>query len=154
MWDADVYPRIWSYGKWAHILVRLNLARDRDIIKTWDKYGIFPDVLFQIGEGADHDHQIEIEKVIRQSDAYSDELFCVARCCDFCHVLHKHYLSCRKVRKILFKGEVVNVDNLHHMRMLTLRSDEISTVSSDKLNIFLNHNARVIYAMSAKGRKT
>ncbi len=45
--------------------------------------------------------------------------------------------------KVALKGEIVTVDNGHHLRTLTLRSDEIGRYPSDKLNIFLNQGTKV-----------
>ena len=42
------------------------------------------------------------------------------------------------------QGEVVAVDNLHSMKMLTLRSDEIGAFPNDSLNIFLDSNTKVM----------
>jgi hypothetical protein len=41
------------------------------------------------------------------------------------------------------KGEIVAMDNGHHIRTLTLRSDEIGRYPNDKLNIFLNKDTKV-----------
>jgi hypothetical protein len=46
-------------------------------------------------------------------------------------------------QKDTLKGEVVAVDNLHHISMLTLRSDEIGRFPNDRLNIFMNKNTSV-----------
>lgn len=41
------------------------------------------------------------------------------------------------------QGEVVAVDNLHSMNMLTLRSGEIGAFPNDSLNIFMNGSTKV-----------
>jgi hypothetical protein len=41
------------------------------------------------------------------------------------------------------KGEVVAVDNLHHIGMMTVRSEGIGNFPNDKLNIFLDENTTV-----------
>ncbi len=41
------------------------------------------------------------------------------------------------------KGEVVAIDNGHHLETLTLRSEKIGQFPNDKLNIFLNKSTRV-----------
>jgi hypothetical protein len=41
------------------------------------------------------------------------------------------------------KGDVVAVDNLHNVKMLTLRSGEIGKFPNNSLNIFLNRDTRV-----------
>ncbi|HUI45232.1 MAG TPA: hypothetical protein VL122_04450 [Nitrospirota bacterium] len=51
--------------------------------------------------------------------------------------------SQQAVQKDTLKGEVVAVDNLHHISMLTLRSDEIGRFPNDRLNIFMNKNTSV-----------
>lgn len=38
------------------------------------------------------------------------------------------------------RGEVVAVDNLHPLRILTLRTEDIGEFPNDSLNIFLNQN--------------
>lgn len=40
-------------------------------------------------------------------------------------------------------GEVVSIDNLHDLRMVTLRSESIGTFPNDRLNIFVNKNTKV-----------
>ena len=46
-------------------------------------------------------------------------------------------------QKDTVQGEIVAVDNLHHMRMLTVRSEKIGNFPNDRLNIFLSRNAKV-----------
>jgi hypothetical protein len=41
------------------------------------------------------------------------------------------------------KGEVVAVDTLHHINMLTLQSYKIGQFPNDQLNIFMNKNTSV-----------
>jgi hypothetical protein len=41
------------------------------------------------------------------------------------------------------RGEVVAVDNLHHINMLTLESTKIGQYPNDQLNIFMNKNTSV-----------
>ncbi len=41
------------------------------------------------------------------------------------------------------RGEVVAVDNLHKMGMLTLRGSSIGNFPNDELNIFVNHDTKV-----------
>lgn len=52
-------------------------------------------------------------------------------------------LAAGEGQKDTVQGEVVAVDNLHHIRMLTLRSEEIGNFPNDSLNIFLNQNTIV-----------
>jgi len=46
-------------------------------------------------------------------------------------------------QKGIVQGEVVTVDKLHNIGMLTLRSDEIGSFPNDRLNIFLTPNTMV-----------
>ncbi|HYA88474.1 MAG TPA: hypothetical protein VEI57_15580 [Nitrospirota bacterium] len=51
--------------------------------------------------------------------------------------------SMQKGQKDVVKGEVVAIDTLHHLRMLTLRSEKIGTLPNDTLNIYLDKSTRV-----------
>ncbi len=46
-------------------------------------------------------------------------------------------------QKDTLRGEVVAVDNLHHMGMLTLQSYKIGQFPNDQLNIFMNKDTSV-----------
>ncbi len=46
-------------------------------------------------------------------------------------------------QKDTLQGEVVAVDNLHHMGMLTLQSYKIGQFPNDQLNIFMNKDTSV-----------
>ncbi len=46
-------------------------------------------------------------------------------------------------QKDTLQGEVVAVDNLHHMGMLTLQSYKIGQFPNDQLNIFMNNDTSV-----------
>jgi hypothetical protein len=51
--------------------------------------------------------------------------------------------SQQAIQKDTLTGEVVVVDNLHHLGMLTLQSDKIGQYLNDQLNIFMNKNTWV-----------
>ncbi len=51
--------------------------------------------------------------------------------------------SSRAGHEATLKGEVVVVDNLHKMGMLSLRSNEIGQYPNDRLNIFMNKDTKV-----------
>ena len=51
--------------------------------------------------------------------------------------------SGQAIQKGTLTGEVVAVDNLHHINMLTLQSDKIGQFPNDHLNIFMNKNTSV-----------
>jgi hypothetical protein len=51
--------------------------------------------------------------------------------------------SMQKGQKDVVKGEVVAIDNLNHLRMLTLRSEKIGTFPNDTFNIYLDKGTTV-----------
>ena len=51
--------------------------------------------------------------------------------------------SQQAIQKDTLTGEVVAVDSLHHLGMLTLQSDKIGQFPNNQLNIFMNKNTSV-----------
>ncbi len=51
--------------------------------------------------------------------------------------------SRQPIHEHAMRGEVVVVDNLHHINMLTLQSTKIGQYPNDQLNIFMNKNTSV-----------
>jgi hypothetical protein len=51
--------------------------------------------------------------------------------------------SRQTIHEHALRGEVVAVDNLHHINMLTLESTKIGQYPNDQLNIFMNKNTSV-----------
>jgi len=51
--------------------------------------------------------------------------------------------SRQAIQKDTLTGEVVVVDNLHHLGMLTLQSSKIGQFPNDQLNIFMNKTTSV-----------